>query len=382
MIDSRIHGAPQARQFRLALVWLLWAFLILPRDRLTADEVLADDLELRLNQIQVIGTHNSYHLAPEPALMKLIGLAGRGLAESIDYTHRPIVEQLDQLGMRQLEFDLYADPDGGRYAKPLGWNLLGGKRADMRMPFDFERELTQPGFKIIHAPGFDFATTVPSLHAALTQVLEWSNRNPNHLPILILLELKESIPAPAGITALPFDGPTLDQLDRMIQELVPASKRLTPDGIRGHFATLREAVREQGWPRLRDCRGKLIFALDNTNGIRERYLAGHPTLQGRMMFASVDAEHPAAAWIKLNDPRGDFESIRKCVRDGLLVRTRADADTRAARQNDSTQRDRAFESGAQFISTDYPQPDVRFSDYQVRWPDGRVYRRNPVALAP
>jgi hypothetical protein len=361
---------------------LLGALLILPGDRLAADETLADDLDLRLNQIQVIGTHNSYHLAPEPALMKLIGLAGRGLAESIDYTHRPIVEQLDQLGMRQLEFDLYADPDGGRYAKPLGWNLLGGKQADVRMPFDFAQAMTQPGFKIIHAPGFDFATTVPSLDMALHQVLEWSNKNPNHLPIFILLELKESIPAPAGITALPFNGPTLDQLDRMIRDRVPASKRLTPDGIRGPFATLREAIREQGWPRLRDCRGKLIFALDNTNGIRDRYLEGHPTLQGRMMFVSVDAEHPAAAWIKLNDPRGDFERIRKCVRDGLLVRTRADADTRAARQNDPTQRDRAFESGAQFISTDYPQPDARFSDYQVRWSDGRTYRRNPVALAP
>ncbi|MFM9063999.1 MAG: Ca2+-dependent phosphoinositide-specific phospholipase C, partial [Pirellula sp.] len=60
------------------------------------------------------------------------------------------------------------------------------------------------------------------------------------------------------------------------------------------------------------------------------------------------------------------------------VRTRADSDTKQARKNDTNQRERAVESGAQFISTDYPTPDSRWSDYCVQWPDRAVYRRNPV----
>jgi Phosphoinositide phospholipase C, Ca2+-dependent len=62
-----------------------------------------------------------------------------------------------------------------------------------------------------------------------------------------------------------------------------------------------------------------------------------------------------------------------------LVRTRADADTRQARSGDIKERDKALASGAQFISTDYPRPDRRFSDYSVRFPDGQVARSNPVS---
>ena len=53
---------------------------------------------LRLNQVQVVGTHNSYHVAPAPAVMQLIASAGKARAESLDYTHRPLPEQFDRLG--------------------------------------------------------------------------------------------------------------------------------------------------------------------------------------------------------------------------------------------------------------------------------------------
>jgi hypothetical protein len=96
------------------------------------------------------------------------------------------------------------------------------------------------------------------------------------------------------------------------------------------------------------------------------------------MFTSVSADHPAAAWMKINDPINDFDKIQQAVKSGFLVRTRADSDTKQARKNDTIQRDRAIDSGAQFISTDYPEPDLRWSQYRVQWPDRAVYRRNPV----
>ena len=342
-------------------------------------ELRAEDKGLRLNQIQVVGTHNSYHLAPAPEIMKFIGLTGKSVADSIDYTHPPLDKQFGEYGIRQIELDVYADPDGGLYSKPVGRQLAKLTEPDPRMPFDFDAVMGQPGTKIIHAPGFDFATHVPTLRAALEQTVAWSSSNPGHLPILILLELKESATGPAGVKPLKFDRQKLDALDEEIRTCVPSRLLLTPDLVRGDSATLREAIETQGWPTLEKCCGKIFFALDNTDGLKDRYLEDHDSLRGRVMFVSVGSDHPAAAWMKLNDPINDFDRIQECVRRGFLVRTRADSDTRQARKNDPAQRDRAIQSGAQFISTDYPVPDKRWSEYCVQWPDRAVYRRNPIA---
>lgn len=345
----------------------------------SSQEIQPGDERLRLNEIQVIGTHNSYHLAPVPKVMELIAVSGAETARGIDYTHEAFSKQFSDYGIRQIELDLYADPEGGLYSTPSAWKLLGSPIDDPRMQFDFADVMRKPGFKIIHAPGFDYATHTPTLEQALEQIVDWSQSNPHHLPILVLLELKDSTLPLSGVKPKPFDESTLDELDRVVLNTVPEQRRWIPDTIRGNHATLRDAVTKQGWPTLKASTGKIFFALDNTNGIRDRYVKDHPSLEGRAMFASVDADHPAAAWMKINNPIGEFEKIQSAVKQGFLVRTRADADTRQARSGDTKMRDAAMASGAQFISTDYPVRDERFTDYQVQWPDRAVYRRNPVA---
>ncbi|MGP0064898.1 MAG: Ca2+-dependent phosphoinositide-specific phospholipase C, partial [Isosphaeraceae bacterium] len=74
--------------------------------------------EPRLNQIQVIGSHNSYHIAPTEAILQLIASTGKSRAQGLDYTHRPLGEQFGQLGIRQIELDVFADPKGGLFAEP------------------------------------------------------------------------------------------------------------------------------------------------------------------------------------------------------------------------------------------------------------------------
>ena len=129
---------------------------------------------------------------------------------------------------------------------------------------------------------------------------------------------------------------------------------------------------------LDDVRGKVLFALDNEDSLRDSYREGHPALRGRLMFVSVAPTDPAAAWMKVNDAIGDFDRIVELIRGGFLVRTRADADTIESRKDDATRRDRALASGAQFISTDYPEPRLEFSKYQVRFDGGAAARANPV----
>ena len=65
------------------------------------------------------------------------------------------------------------------------------------------------------------------------------------------------------------------------------------------------------------------------------------------------------------------------------MRTRADADTREARDGDYTRMQAAFESGAQYVSTDYYRPNQDFhTGYQVKLPGGGIGRWNPVLPPP
>jgi hypothetical protein len=118
--------------------------------------------------------------------------------------------------------------------------------------------------------------------------------------------------------------------------------------------------------------------MDNEGKERDEYLEGHPALEGRILFVSVTPENPAAAWMKRNDPIAGFDEIQALVKAGFLVRTRADEPTEQARANDVKMREHALASGAQFISTDYPEPNLNFSPYCVQFPMKQVARVNPV----
>jgi hypothetical protein len=334
--------------------------------------------EPRLNQIQVIGTHNAYHIAPAPAVLGLISAASRRQAEALDYTHRPFPEQFSRLGIRQIELDLFADPNGGLYSEPSAWKRLRSEGKDAGPGPDESGLLRKPGLKVLHVQDVDFRSHAATFVGALEQVRTWSRANRRHVPILILVELKDDVVFGLPTRPVKFGPAQIDGVDAEILSVFDRSEILTPDRVRGRCANLPEAIRTQGWPALETVRGLVMFALDNEDAVRDAYLQGHPALRGRIMFASVAPGHPAAAWFKINDPIKDYERIQQLVRQGFLVRTRADADTRQAREDDVAQRDRALESGAQFVSTDYPEPDRRFSDYHVRLPGDVVARANPV----
>jgi hypothetical protein len=303
-------------------------------------------------------------------------------ADDLAYTHRPLKEQLSTLGIRQVELDLYADPEGGRFSEPAGPKLAAASGAPELPSHDPEGLLRAPGFKVLHVPDVDFVSRNRTFRSALTEIRDWSAANPFHFPILVLVELKEdALGVPGSTKVLKFDAALLDAVDAEIREMIPEARRFEPDALRGGLPTLREAVAGKGWPGVDRLLGKVLFALDNEDAIRDAYLARSPRLEGRAMFVSVDREHPAAAWMKRNDPMRQFEEIQSLVREGFLVRTRADASTSVARRNEVTQRDRALASGAQFVSTDYPEPNLSLSPYQVRLPGNRVARANPVSGA-
>src|SRR4029453_7865817 len=94
------------------------------------------DRRLRVNDLQVIGTHNSYHLRSSTLF----------LGGSVDFAHAPLDLQLEEQGVRSLELDAYNGPD----------------------------------FPVEHSPVLDSATSCTPLAACLEAVERWSHHHPRH----------------------------------------------------------------------------------------------------------------------------------------------------------------------------------------------------------
>jgi hypothetical protein len=124
----------------------------------------------------------------------------------------------------------------------------------------------------------------------------------------------------------------------------------------------------------------VIFLMDQ-RPVGPVYLAGHPSLRGRVLFTNAEPGEPDAAFIERND--GPAADITELVKKGYLVRTRTDADTKEARTNDTARRDAMIASGAQILSTDYPvnEPARWPGNYVVQLPGAKVARANPVNSA-
>src|SRR5687767_7831321 len=91
----------------------------------------------RINQIQVLGSHNSYKLAIDPSLLQILRESEGNRMQSLEYSHRPMEDQLD-LGLRSLEIDVLHDPEGGRYARPRGIDMVREKGLKAGPPYDPE----------------------------------------------------------------------------------------------------------------------------------------------------------------------------------------------------------------------------------------------------
>lgn len=329
---------------------------------------------LRLHQIQVIGSHNSYKQPIDSALLEVLRQSNPAAARSLDYSHIPIDEQLS-LGLCNLEFDVYADADGGRYAQPQGLKWAGASS-----PYDPEGTMQQPGFKAFHVPDIDFRSQCLAFEQCLQELKSWSDEHPDHLPIFVTMNTKDDpVDKPGFTVPEPFTAEVLDQLDKTVLTALGSEKLITPDQVRGDYTTLESAILDGNWPTLSDARGKFLFVLDEVGNKRDAYLQGHPSLKGRTLFANAEVGTPEAAFLIMNEPISQFDTIRDRVKQGYLVRTRADANTEQARRNDYRMFEAAQRSGAQIITTDYYKKSAHFpSDYVVSFKDGVYFRANPL----
>ncbi|MFN8237632.1 MAG: Ca2+-dependent phosphoinositide-specific phospholipase C, partial [Chitinophagales bacterium] len=168
-----------------------FVFSILTGCSLSYGQPFANIDSLKINQLQVIGSHNSYHLrANKPVLNFLKGLSGILPKEydphELDYEHEPLQVQLDSFLLRSFEIDIYPDPEGGQFYYRKKNNLLGKPKASGIAA------LKEPGFKVMHIPDIDYNTRYYTFKSMLTDLKKWSDEHPTHLPVFILIEGKEA----------------------------------------------------------------------------------------------------------------------------------------------------------------------------------------------
>ena len=326
---------------------------------------------LKLNQLQWIGSHNSYKQALPAGVSGYLQQQGQDTS-SLQYQHLPLQQQLD-LGLRHLELDVLADPQGGMYLQPAAEQWVGKSL----LSAEYKAKLQQPGFKAFHIPDMDFASHCPLFQDCLRQLLLWSKQHKNHLPVVILLNVKESGVA-GGIQPLILTTKDYAQLDQEIRAVLPEDKLLTPDFVRKSGLSLQQTVLTQGWPGVDSSRGRFVFLFDGQPAQLELYRQQHPSLAGRVMFGNYPPASAEAAMVLQNQPEQQFETIAKLVQQGYIVRTRSDEFHPTAYS--TTRRDTALQSAAQIISTDfYPQAPQQTPDGKaVQFEDKSLWRCHPL----
>ena len=289
-----------------------------------------NDDRIRVNHLQALGTHNSYHLAPDVDFRPW------------NYSHLPLDGQLSMQGVRQFELDIFQNQAGK--------------------------------FDVYHILFADDRSTCESLTTCLQVLKMWSDSNPGHHPLLVLIEPKNYLDPPDMV---------ISKLNDVLDQTWGRSRLVTPELLRRTHENVRESIRAEGWLTLGETRNRLIPVLHTSGSLRAANLSFRRGESGSLMLSDAygDLEAPYAAYHSINNPIGGQNSIINVVRANHLVRTRADSDGEEASTLDYQRATMALSSGAHFISTDFPFPSTS-DTYGFVIPMGTPSRCNPISAPP
>lgn len=263
-----------------------------------------------------------------------------------------------------MELDLHPDDEGGLYQNQLLWKLTGfpGDTKDIS-----DKVLSKAGIKVFHLTDFDPGSSCYRFTDCLTLLKQWYDANEGHIPVIIGLELSQITPACGygGVCGGEGTNWTLDRLLNIAAEILSVfqkSQLVRPDDVRQDDLTLEQPVLQRGWLTLDECRNRSLFYFDNTpnatdtSSPRELYRKDAPSLETRVVFTNSIPGSPDAAFMERNKPQEPQvrEVIQQLVKQGYLVRTRADEPLITNVTEAKIRRELALRSGAQIISTDYP----------------------------
>ena len=288
---------------------------------------------VKINEIAVIGTHNSYQMLPTPQSRlheKILKVLYNGnMGTKYKFEMDSYTEQLEH-GIRNLEIDIEAVDKNGEIS-----------------------------FVVSHEPIKDNTSSAYDFAEGLREIAMWSDHNPNHLPVYLLIEPKGNVPSVCHMQN--FSIEYAKELDKITREVL-GDRLMTPKKLMGNYETFEEMRTADGWPTLKEAAGKIIVLLHPCD-VTEDYINLDTSLSSQAIFPVLvfeDIERDCASFILDNEPEYAKENNKKTVDEkNLMVRTRADSypnfsDERYAFAN---------ECGSHIITTDYPPRTVRESDH-------------------
>lgn len=279
---------------------------------------------IKFNEMSFIATHNSYQSAATDAtktLYRNLSVLTFGILpdNKSDFASETITDQLNN-GIRSLEIDIEV--------------------------FDRDGEIS---FTCMHSPHIDMATTCYDFELAMKEISLWSDNNPNHLPITIIIEPKSAFIPLENMKKLNF-GYT-DEFDALLRKSF-GNRLFTPADMLRDYGSFGEMRAADDWCKVSDMLGKILVLLHDC-GATENYIKLDPSIKSQAMFPMLregDIERDCASFIIANEPNKLLRDKEKYIESNVILRTRCDSFGNAPQKRF----EQAMSTPAHIISTDYP----------------------------
>lgn len=279
---------------------------------------------LKFNELRYIATHNSYQTEATQEIKTLYNTLSEltfGLiASEADFKRETVTEQLNS-GIYSLELDIET--------------------------FDRNGEIS---FTCLHSPKIDMTTSCYDFELTLKEIAMWSDNNPNHLPITIIIEPKTLILALEDMKSFTLNY--AQAFDALLREQL-GDRLFTPDDMLRDYESFAAMRADDGWCEVKDMLGKVLILLHDSS-VTEKYISSDPTLRSLAMFPMLrknDVERDCASFLIINEPEEASSLSGEIIENGkFIVRTMADSFGAINKENS----DLALKSSAQIVSTDYP----------------------------
>ncbi len=304
--------------------------------------------DIKFNELSFIATHNSYQ------------------TQSVE-AYRQIFDNLSTL-----TFNLVSDKTGEFSSQTLTEQFNCGIRS-IEMDIETVENGEDISFTCMHSPFLDNGTSCYDFELALREIKLWSDYNPGHLPITIIIEPKSVFIPMENMKYMNLDYAL--KMDELLRDTL-GDKLFEPADMLRDYASFADMRRADDWCKVKDMLGKVVVLLHET-GVTKDYIAVDESIRTQAMFPMLrynDRDLPYASFLIMNEPSQVFESKNEVIdTQKLIVRTMVDSYTSVSQEK----LEASMQSGAQILSTDYPaRTDSLPESYKVEFGNGKTVRIN------
>ncbi len=288
---------------------------------------------VKINEIAVIGTHNSY---------QSLATTQKRILEKV----RSVLSSGEKGGNRNFEMDTYTE------------QLEKGVR-NLEIDIETVDDGADVSFIVTHDPITDNASSAYDFAKGLEEIALWSDNNPKHIPVYLLIEPKKNVDSVNNMKD--FSVEYAMELDGVIRDVL-GDRLLTPELVKGEFDSFEQMRKADSWPSLKDAAGKIIVLLHPCD-VTQEYIDADTSVSSQAMFPVLrfeDIEKSYASFILDNDSETALGNNRITVDEKkLMVRTRAD------NYPDFSDDEYGYADscGSHIITTDYPPRSVRADEH-------------------